>query len=148
MQSLGPVLLSSVPPVARLQWNRFLPTDAYTDKNVKALWVPLEPPPSQPKLEPLPTLMDQKPRELYVPVVPAIAPIQLDRPDNSRGWKTAQAPVNDAAEHNWPSLGQSSKLLTEEKRERVGIAEERKFCRLQKISCLLSSGKKLSFEMN
>ncbi|GAV04217.1 hypothetical protein RvY_14529 [Ramazzottius varieornatus] len=122
MQSLGPVLLSSVPPVARLQWNRFLPTEAFMDKNVKALWAPLEPPPSQPKLEPLPTLMDQKSREVFAPVVSSMPPMQLDRQDTARGWKTAQAPVNEAAEHNWPSLGQSSKLLTEERRERARTA--------------------------
>jgi hypothetical protein len=120
MQPLGQVLLSVMPPIARLQWNRFLPTDAYTDKNVKVLWAPLEPPPSQPRLEPLPTLIDSRPQEPLLPR--AAAAVQQERPDTSSRWKSANPPVSEAVEQAWPSLGQSSKLLTEERRERVSWA--------------------------
>lgn len=116
MQALGPVLLTVSPSVARLQWNRFLPTDAFLDKNVKVLWAPLEPPPVQ-RVEPLPVL-ESRAREPIPQPTPVVAP-QPERPDTARQWRPAQTPVNDAAEQNWPSLGQATKIITEDRRERV-----------------------------
>ncbi|OQV25235.1 hypothetical protein BV898_00921 [Hypsibius exemplaris] len=120
LQPLGQVLLSVSPPVARLQWNRFIPTDAYFDKNVKHLWAPLEPPPSQPRMEPLPVMPDPRIQEQFM--ARTIAPAQPERPDTSSRWKSANPPVSEAVEQAWPSLGQSTKLLTDERRERARTA--------------------------
>ena len=119
MQQIGMVLLSLSPSVARLQWNRFLPVDGFEDKKVKTLWAPLEPPPQQQRSEPavpppLPTL--ERIREVAAQH-PMIG-LPAERPPTI-GWNKAQSGILTAAEQNWPTIGQASKVQTEERRDRV-----------------------------